>query len=96
MPPAASPFSGEFCYTCPTMNENTENLVLEYLPHLRAGMDRLNDRLDDLTARVGRLEVNMAQGFARTEVALAEHSVRFDKVEKRLDRIETRLGLIEA
>ena len=78
------------------MNEKTENLVLGHLRHLRAGMDRVVDRLDDLTARVGRLEVNMAQGFARTEVALAEHSVRFDKVEKRLDRIETRLGLIEA
>lgn len=78
------------------MNEKTESLVLEHLRHLRAGMDRVHDRLDDLTARVGRLELNMAQGFARTEVALAEHSVRFDKVEKRLDRIEARLGLIEA
>jgi tetrahydromethanopterin S-methyltransferase subunit G len=78
------------------MNESTENLVLEHLRHLRAGMDRLHERLDDLTTRVGRIEVTMAQGFARTEVALAEHSVRFDKVERRLDRIETRLGLIDA
>jgi tetrahydromethanopterin S-methyltransferase subunit G len=78
------------------MNESTENLVLEHLRHLSAGMDRLHERLDDLTTRVGRIEVTMAQGFARTEVALAEHSVRFDKVERRLDRIETRLGLIDA
>ena len=78
------------------MNESTENLVLEHLRHLRAGMDRLHERLDDLTTGVGRIEVTMAQGFARTEVALAEHSVRFDKVERRLDRIETRLGLIDA
>ena len=74
------------------MNENTESLVLEHLRHLRAGMDRLLDRLDDPTARVGRLEVNTA----RIEVVLAEHSVRFDKIDRRLDRIETRLGLIDA
>jgi tetrahydromethanopterin S-methyltransferase subunit G len=78
------------------MSEQTEGLVFEHLRHLRAGMDRVFERLDDLTARVGRLEVTLAQGFGRIDIVLAEHTVRFEKIERRLDEIETHLGVNEA
>ena len=74
------------------MVETVENLILEHLRHLRASADRLDERLTDMTHRVGRLETTVAQ----IHVVLAEHSTRFDRVDARLSRIEKRLELAEA
>jgi uncharacterized coiled-coil protein SlyX len=71
---------------------DAENLVLKHLRHIRAAVDRTEQRLDDLTTRVGRIETNIGQIY----VTLAEHSVRFDHLETRITRIEKRLDLAEA
>jgi hypothetical protein len=52
------------------MVADAENLVLEHLRHIRAAVDRTEQRLDDLTTRVGRIETNIGQIY----VTLAEHS----------------------
>lgn len=74
------------------MASETDNLVLKHLPDIRGSLDRVEQRFDDLTVRVGRIETNIAQIY----VALAEHSVRFDHLETRITRIEKRLDLAEA
>lgn len=74
------------------MAESIDNLVLEHLCHIRGSVDRSEQRLDDLTLRVGRIETNIAQ----IHVASAEHSVRFDRLEARVARIEKRLDLADA
>jgi hypothetical protein len=44
------------------MPENTENIVLEHLRHIRESVDRIEQRLDDLTTRVGhRLEARIKE-----------------------------------
>ena len=60
------------------MSENTENLVLEHLAPMRAAVDRVEQRLDDMTTCIGQLETSFAH----------EQSVRFDRVEARLARVE--------
>jgi uncharacterized coiled-coil protein SlyX len=74
------------------MTEDTENLVLEHLRHLRGAAGRIEERLGDLTLRMGHVE----EGVARIHVQLAEHSIRLDRVGDRLDRIEKRLELRES
>ncbi len=74
------------------MAADIENLVIEHLRHIRGAVDRTEQRLDDLTTRVGRIETNTGQIY----VILAEHSVRFDHLETRITRIEKRLDLAEA
>ena len=46
---------------------------------------------DDLTPRVGRPATDTAQ----IHVTLAEHAIRFDRLDTRLTRIENRLDLVE-
>ena len=58
---------------------------------MRGQLDRIETRLDDLTRRVGRIETDVAQ----LHVTLAEHSLRFDRLEGRVTRIEKRLDLVE-
>jgi len=74
------------------MAESTDNLVLEHLRHIRGAVDALREDMRDLKTRVGRLEINVAQ----IQVALAEHSVRFDRLDARVEPIERRLDLAEA
>ncbi len=62
------------------MTDEPINLVLEQLRYIRASQDRTEQRLDDLTVRVGRIETNIAQIY----VQLAEHSIRFDHIEARI------------
>jgi hypothetical protein len=67
------------------MPESTENLI-EHLALTRAAVDRVEQRLDDMTIRMGHLETSFAH----------EQSIRFDSVEERLARIEKRLELADA
>jgi hypothetical protein len=68
-----------------------DNIVLEHFRHIRGVVDRIDNRPSELTTRVGRVEINPAQA----QVALAEHSTRFDGIEIRLDWIEKRLDLVD-
>jgi hypothetical protein len=68
------------------MPESTEDLILEHLAPMRAAVDRVDQRLDDMTIRIGHLETSFAH----------EQSIWFDSFEARLARIEKRLELADA
>jgi hypothetical protein len=68
------------------MPECAENLILEHLAPVRAAVDRVEQRLDDTTIRIGHLETSCAH----------EQSIWFDSFEARLARIEKRLELADA
>jgi hypothetical protein len=64
------------------MTDTPENLVLVYLRRIDEKVDRLIDRVQEATGRVGLLEAQYASV-----------SRRLDQLEIRLDRIERRLDL---
>ena len=74
------------------MSDLGDNIVLEHLRHIRTAVDLTNQKITELTFRVGMLESNMAglQG------QYAHVSNRIDRVDGRLDKIERRLGLVDA
>jgi hypothetical protein len=61
------------------------DIVLRYLHDIDRKVDRLIDKIRDLTS-----------GVTKLEVGLSLVNSRLDRVEGRLDRIERRLGLSEA
>jgi uncharacterized coiled-coil protein SlyX len=69
-----------------------DNIVLEYLRHIRAGVDRIEMRLDDLTVRMGHVERAVAEHSAQ----LAEVNIKLDRMDSRIARIEKRLDLADA
>lgn len=78
------------------MTDTIENLLLEHLKRFQATLERVERKLDDLTDRMGRVEVSVAGH--RRELGVAEEntaaiSVRVDRINERLDRIERRLEL---
>jgi len=78
------------------MTDDTSNLVLEHLKRFQAGQDRIEKTLQQHTQRLGRIEVSIAglrREISHGEEAIAEHSVRMDRLADRIDRIERRLEL---
>ncbi|HYP58065.1 MAG TPA: hypothetical protein VEQ35_07240 [Beijerinckia sp.] len=73
------------------MSDEPMNLVLEHLGHIRAAVDRTEQRLDDLTLRVGHIE----RAVAEHSVQMAELNGRMDRFDARLARVERRLELVE-
>ena len=78
------------------MTETIENLILEHLKRFQAGQERIERKLDEHTARLGRIEI--ALGSHRREIGQheetwAEQSVRIDRLAERLERIERRLEI---
>jgi hypothetical protein len=74
------------------MTDETANLILEHLRHLRAGQDALREDMREMKTRTGLVE----QQMATLSHMYAAISLRLDRVEGRLDRIEGRLGLVDA
>lgn len=74
------------------MSGDADNLVLEHLRHIRAAVDLTNQRLTELTFRVGMLENSMAS----VQGQYGHVANRIDRLDERLERIEHRIGLIEA
>ncbi len=74
------------------MSDNTENLVLEHLKHIRRVVDGIQNDVHDLKFRVGQVE----RSVASINDTLVHHTGRFDRIEDRLDTIEKRLDLVEA
>jgi hypothetical protein len=68
------------------MPESTKNLILENLAPTQAAVDRVEQRLDDMTIRIGHLETFFTH----------EQSRFSSIVEARLARIEKRLELADA
>ena len=74
------------------MADEINGLILEHLRHIRGSISRMEDDIAEMKSRLGRLETIVAQ----IHVTLAEHSVRFDRLEARVTQIEKRLDLAEA
>jgi hypothetical protein len=67
-----------------------DNLALEHLRHIRSKIDAVDIRLDDLTARVSRIEEAigvMVTAFADVNRRLDRHDERFARIERRLDLV---------
>ena len=74
------------------MPDEPENLILQHLRAIRGDVEAVRSTLAEHTGRLGRLE----RSIADVGVQLADHSVRFDRVNAQLDRVDRRLGLIDA
>ncbi len=68
----------------------TDNVILEYLCTIRASLDALHTKADELANRMGGVE----QGLAHLYTGGAEQSVRIDRLSSRVERIEKRLELV--
>jgi hypothetical protein len=73
------------------MTEDTVNLVLEHLKHIRARVDVMSLDLTDVKSRVSALEELQGQLL----VMHGAMSKRLDRFDERLGRIERRLDLVE-
>jgi uncharacterized coiled-coil protein SlyX len=71
-------------------------LVLENLRALRAVIDSINGKVDQLTVRVGGIEQGIAvlhQDVSNLRSIVAEQGTRLDRLTDRVGRIEQRLEL---
>ncbi len=78
------------------MTENVENLLLEHMKRFQASLDRIERRLDEITARLTTLEgsvVSIMQHLTNLSAADAAQQIAIDNINRRLDRIEQRLEL---
>jgi hypothetical protein len=78
------------------MTDNTDNLVLEHLRHIRGKVDKNENDMDALKTRMTRLEIAMvsvkrevSDGF---EADIYQHKAN-DSLLSRIERIERRLDL---
>jgi len=75
-----------------------ENLMLEHLKRFQATLDRLERKLDELTARVANVEgslANVIRHLGDLAAADAAQQLAIDNISRRLDRIERRLELAD-
>ncbi|MBY0305593.1 MAG: DUF1515 family protein [Sphingomonas sp.] len=78
------------------MTENVENLLLEHMKRFQASLDRMERRLDEMSARMTTLEgsvVSIMQHLTNLSAADAAQQISIDNINRRLDRIERRLEL---
>jgi hypothetical protein len=78
------------------MSNNVENLVLEHLRALRAGQDRIEAKLAEVTARLTSLEKTSLKSRADnlgTQEDVYRQQTAIDSIVERIDRIERRLEL---
>lgn len=74
------------------MSDQPDNLILVYLRRLDEKLDRVIERLDDLTHRVTSLELKVSLLHNDS----AHQSERIDLIEGRPGRIQRRLDLVAA
>jgi hypothetical protein len=73
------------------MADTTDNLVLEHLRHIRAKVDRTDQRLDSVEMRIGAIE-RILSGHHVSEFNQNEE---LDRLKLRMDRVEKRLQLVD-
>jgi hypothetical protein len=71
------------------MTDETANLILEHLRHLRRSVDRLVHDVSDMKIRFGALEQHVA-GLGTSDV---RQNAEMDRINDRMDLIEKRLEL---
>ncbi len=74
------------------MTEETTNLVLEHLRHIRASVDGLRDDMRQFIMRLASIERHH-RGLHVSEV---DQNVEIDRIKERLERIERRLELTDS
>jgi tetrahydromethanopterin S-methyltransferase subunit G len=73
------------------MTEETTNIVLEHLRHIRARVDGLTDDMRQVILRLGAVERHVA-GLHISDVS---QNAEIDMLKTRLDRVERRLELTD-
>jgi tetrahydromethanopterin S-methyltransferase subunit G len=73
------------------MTEETTNIVLEHLRHIRAPVDGLTDDMRQVILRLGAIERHVA-GLHISDVS---QNAEIDMLKTRLDRVERRLELTD-
>ena len=73
------------------MADEPGNLTLQLLRRMDGKLDRIEQRLDDVVARMGSL----GQQTAALRTDIVQLQVRIDHFDQRPQRIERRLDLIE-
>ena len=73
----------------------TNELLYEVLRNVQATVNRTEARVDDLTLRIGHLEI----GLAQVQTRMAEMSVRMDRVDRlklarRFETVSTEYGSV--
>lgn len=79
------------------MTENTENLVLEHLRHIRGRVDQIGEDVTDLKHRMSSLEsamVSVKREVTQGDETDARQQVSIDRILARIERIERRLELL--
>ncbi|MEA3009081.1 MAG: hypothetical protein QOJ91_773 [Sphingomonadales bacterium] len=78
------------------MTDNVENLMLEHLKRFQATLDRVENKITELTGRMANVAGSLAsviQHLGHLAGADAPQQLAIDNVSQRLDRIERRLEL---
>ncbi len=81
------------------MTAEPENLVLVYLRRLDTKIDAIKDDLQDVKARLNRVEnslITMRREQTNDAEGVAHLEARFDRFSERLARIEKRLEITDA
>lgn len=73
------------------MVEETDNLVLGHLRHIRSRVDHLSDDMRQVVLRLGAIERHVA-GLHISDVS---QSSEIELIKSRLQRIERRLELVD-
>jgi hypothetical protein len=73
------------------MADETDNLVLEHLRHIRGAVEDMRAEMKHFIMRMGLAERNVVS----FHVADASQNVEIDRIKERLERIERRLELTE-
>jgi tetrahydromethanopterin S-methyltransferase subunit G len=73
------------------MTDETTNIVLEHLRHIRARVDGLTDDVRQVILRLGAIERHVA-GLHISDVS---QNAEIDMLKTRLDRVERRLELTD-
>ena len=73
------------------MTEETTNLVLEHLRHIRSRVDGLTDAMRQVVLRLGAMERHLA-GLHVSDVS---QNAEIEQMKGRLQRIERRLELTD-
>jgi hypothetical protein len=74
------------------MTDEMTSLVLEHLRHIRAKVDRIDDRVDRVEMRLSAVEGHLANVM----VSEAAQNSAVDNMSRRLEMIERRLELSDS
>ena len=74
------------------MTEETTNLVLEHLRHIRGVVEETRTEMKHFIMRMGLAERNVVT----LHVSEASQNLELDRIKERLDRVERRLELTDS